>query len=724
MANTSLGTPSDTRIIIQFRSITQKIDIMIKLKLSILVWAIGLSMTAFSQTISSLRAKVLTLNDYPDALRLWELYNDSASVMDKATQLHAKVSLYYYFNRPDEMLQCVDSLLTLYPKECTTEQKLAYCYVKAEKLLEKGHYKKLNTWWKSLRKDKKLYREIEKQENFPCSEKAIQGLSDKDDFRMDFPESSSTVPTSYTYPLVLSVTINGTTLPATIFDTGAPYTFLTKETATKCNVQCMGDTIPVKSMFGTSQATTGFVKTLQLGSITFHNVTVHVSLLEKDPIFSGHDALLGLKELRGISALEFEFGKLTLKQKSLRSPLDPNMCFAETGCAFLFANGQNYLLDTGGEGSFSNTPDSVSTKVIDVNGYPVQFFNTYTTIPAAQKSGLLGFPFFSGFKICTLDFDRMNFSGEGYRLRKSYSELMNSGDMIGLDIEYERISKTTDEMGKWLTNASLEMMKNKPESCIQYTDSLLGKYQQELGGSIIYVLNLRAASLAYLGLYKEAGDLMKMCAQAVPDMINGYNKCMALTPFGAQQLSWEQPEVTLNTTFSEKGFLASAEINGNKNKLYFAPDQINSSISEADAGKLNMKIIEFEDHTTATGKKRMAIANELKLGNLLIKNVQFNLTEGNDIILGNSLLRLIPQFSIESQKLVLMQQVQSFTNAKQYPLLLINYTFCFRHPDYDTQKISIGNPTPYTRKITLQDLCKSSGKIVFDMKDMKLLKIN
>lgn len=26
--------------------------------------------------------------------------------------------------------------------------------------------------------------------------------------------------------------------------------------------------------------------TLQLGSITFHNVTVHVSLLEKDPIFS------------------------------------------------------------------------------------------------------------------------------------------------------------------------------------------------------------------------------------------------------------------------------------------------------------------------------------------------------------------------------------------------------------------------------------------------------
>ena len=146
--------------------------------------------------------------------------------------------------------------------------------------------------------------------------------------------------------------------------------------------------------------------------------------------------------------------------------------------------------------------------MIDVNGYPVQFFNTYTTIPAAQKSGLLGFPFFSGFKICTLDFDRMNFSGEGYRLRKSYSELMNSGDMIGLDIEYERISKTTDEMGKWLTNASLEMMKNKPESCIQYTDSLLGKYQQELGGDI-YKISLLSTFPHFIQVEQKYGNMVK-----------------------------------------------------------------------------------------------------------------------------------------------------------------------------------------------------------------------
>lgn len=85
----------------------------------------------------------------------------------------------------------------------------------------------------------------------------------------------------------------------------------------------MGDTISVNSMFGTSQATTGFVETLQLGNITFHNTVVHVSLVEKDPIFSGHDAILGIKELRRISKTEFEFGKLTFKKRSKGSPSIP-----------------------------------------------------------------------------------------------------------------------------------------------------------------------------------------------------------------------------------------------------------------------------------------------------------------------------------------------------------------------------------------------------------------
>ena len=69
MVNTSLGTPSDTRIIIQFRSITQKIDIM------------------------------LTLNDYPDALRLWELYNDSASVEQKKSVIEDNREFIFLFDR-------------------------------------------------------------------------------------------------------------------------------------------------------------------------------------------------------------------------------------------------------------------------------------------------------------------------------------------------------------------------------------------------------------------------------------------------------------------------------------------------------------------------------------------------------------------------------------------------------------------------------------------------
>lgn len=697
---------------------------MARLKLGILTWTICFSMTAFSQTTTSLRSKILALDYYQDAPQLWKLYNDSSSVMDEATRLHAKVSLNYYFNRPDEMLQCVDSLLTLYPEECTPEQKLAYCYAKTEKLLEKGNYRQLNSWWQTLRKDKKLYQAIEGKGNFLCSEKTIQGLSKKNNFRIDFPGTSCTLPTSYTYPLILSMTINETELPNTIFDTGAPYTFLTQEMARKCNVTCMGDTISVNSMFGTSQATTGFVETLQLGNITFHNTVVHVSLVEKDPIFSGHDAILGIKELRRISKIEFEFGKLTFKKEEQRQPIDPNICFAETGCVFLFANNRSYLLDTGGEGSFIHTPDTASLKVMDVNDCPVQFFNTYTADSITRQSGLLGFPFFYGFETCTLNFDRMNFSGKDYQLRKSYSEYINSGDIMGLDAQYERIEKTTDEIGRWLTNAFIGFMKNNPESCIHHTDSLLGKYQQELGGGILSVLNLRAASLAYLGMYKEAGELMKICVQAVPDIINGYNKCVALEPFGAQRLIWTKPEVSISTTLDEKGLLVRGKINEIKSKLYFAPDHSFSSISEADAQKLKMKIIEFEDSTGKGGKKRMAIADELRLGDLLINNVQFDIAEETEIVLGNTFIRLLPQFSIENQRIVLVQHPQTYPNAKQYPLLLINYTFCFRDPDDNTKRYSIGNPTPNAQQISLQELSRANKKVVFDVEHMKLSELN
>ena len=111
---------------------------MARLKLGILTCTIYFSMTAFSQTTTSLRSKILALDDYQDAPQLWKLYNDSSSVMDEATRLHAKVSLNYYFNRPDEMLQCVDSLLTLYPEECLRNKSWPIVMPKQRNFWKKG----------------------------------------------------------------------------------------------------------------------------------------------------------------------------------------------------------------------------------------------------------------------------------------------------------------------------------------------------------------------------------------------------------------------------------------------------------------------------------------------------------------------------------------------------------------------------------------------------------
>lgn len=72
---------------------------MTKLKSIILILFAGLSLVAFSQSDSSLRSQIQLLDGYGNVIKLWNLYKDSAAMMDKATRLKAEVSLYYYLNR-------------------------------------------------------------------------------------------------------------------------------------------------------------------------------------------------------------------------------------------------------------------------------------------------------------------------------------------------------------------------------------------------------------------------------------------------------------------------------------------------------------------------------------------------------------------------------------------------------------------------------------------------
>ena len=693
---------------------------MTKLKSIILILFAGLSLVAFSQSDSSLRSQIQLLDGYGNVIKLWNLYKDSAAMMDKATRLKAEVSLYYYLNRPDDMIRCVDSLLTLYPEACTEDDKFAFSCAKAEILIERGYYKDLHAWWNLLSNDEVFCRKMEEKGGFPCTIESIKGLSNVSDFRMEFPDTTCTVPVSYTYPLVLSVDVDGTELSETIFDTGAPFTFLTIEAARKCGVKLIGDTIPVQSMFGMSKATTGLVKTLRVGNITFHNTAVHVSLLENDPIFTGHDAILGMKELREVANLEFSLGNLTIRKRGEKRALDPNICFSEGGQLYLPLKERVYLLDTGGQVNFSNTTDSASTTVLDVCGYPVQFRNTCTANPDSLKSALLGFPFFQGFETCTLDLEQMRFSGENYRQRSSYSDYINSNNLFGLDAELEWLEKTSDEMGRWLTRAYWGIGKNDYDGTILYTDSLLNKYQEELGGGVFFVLNLRAASLAYLGYYKEAGELMKICAQAMPDMEGSYNKCVALEPFGAQQLEWKKEQVVLKAVRDDRGFSVPGKIGENSCKLHFAPDKGVSTVSKAEAVKLGMQVIEFDDPGVRGGKVSMAIAPELALGDLVIRNAQFEIRDEEGVVLGNNVLRLLPQFAIQNNDIELYRHSQQHEAVKEIPLLLSNYIFCFRESEKSGKGYSIGAPVPYAQEISLQDLCKPGVKVIFDLEHMKL----
>ena len=112
-----------------------------------------------------------------------------------------------------------------------------------------------------------------------------------------------------------------------------------------------------------------------------------------------------------------------------------------------------------------------------------------------------------------------------------------------------------------------------------------------------------------------------------------------------------------------------------------------------------MNVIEFEDPLSRGGKTRMAIAPELILGDLVIRNAQFEISDEEGLVLGNSVLRLIPQFAILNNRIMLYQHPQQYEGAEELPLLLSNYVLCFRESEKSEKGYSIGAAVPTPNKL-------------------------
>lgn len=666
--------------------------------------------------------RLIELGSNDSFFEILKLYNDSAACFEDEMRFYAQICIGNAFNRPELVIESIDSVYTYCP---SGKYPSKYKYIKAKALLELGRYRELADYCQHNEKDS-----LSKIDpDYAWIEALTHQLAGTPDATINFPQSECTLSASRDFPLRISVQVNGIELPNTILDTGSPFTLLSYETAKNYNVRMFEDTVIVGSYFGPIKAVTGIIDELRVGDVVYHHTNVRVAS-PQSPDYFRYNNTLGIQELNKLSSVEFAPGRITLRKNRCQSALQPNVCF-RNGHPYLrsASNGriEEYLLDTGYDTNHLYTNDSIPDGTPAwriLSGHPVQFFTKRGFNDIAGKChGTLGLPYTYNFESCLLDLDRMTFTGTGYRnIPSNYSMCINSGDFAHLDANLKWYEARTGEMGRWITNAFIGFVKNNPKMCIQYVDSLLNKYPNDLGPSFTTMQNIRAMASAYTGDFPSAIRFLKSCIEQNSSLLGSLNKCQAMLPIGAQEISWRTPTVTLPAKIDDNGWSVTAKINQKELELYFMPEKTECMISSKEAAKYQMQIIEYEEDSVH--KEKIAIAKELILGNMTARNVMFSIDEEiNGVYLGNSLLRMIPQYSLEKQQITLFKQPTPVGKKEvKYPLLMIQYTLCYYQPKGDDiEKIDIAAPNPTTKTITLKELLERNSKITVDSQNMYIL---
>lgn len=686
--------------------------------ISLLVFAGSLA-NAQNQTQTQLADRLTDLGNRDSFFDILKLYQDSAAHLEPMWRIYAQMCIANAFNRPDEYILYSDSLTAFYPPN---DFPSAYKCIKAKNLLVLGKYYELADY--CLKPEENVSEEANPE--FTWYKYLAGKLKDTPDSSLDFAQGECSIATTKNFPIRLSLQINGTKVPDVIFDTGAPFTFLSYATAQKCKVRLLGDTLTVGSYYGNVSSTTGLIEELRVGDMILRHVNVKVALPGAPVYFQENDAL-GLQDLLQLSSIEYSPGKLTFRKTDTpRKALRPNMCL-RNGVPYLRnandAQNKEFMLDTGCDINVlydTVAIGSLQKHLILADSIPFEI-QPRAEVTSHHCSGVLGFPYTSDFDSCTFDLEEMSFTGKGFRQSlPPYSIRINNGDFAMLDANLKWYANRLGEMDNWILRTYLGITKNHPEECIAYTDSLLTKYEKELGPSILPIISARAAAFAYLGDFSAAIPLFNVCLPSMPDLRESTNKATALESVGKESFDWSTPTTSIPAKADNNGWSIAVQINRMPSTVYVNLAKEESEISPQEASNYHMKIVEYKADSLHT--KKIAIADEVTLGGVTARNLRFRVNENvQGISLGNNTLRQIPQFSISKKRITLYQEPVSIKNTAKYPLLLINYKWCYYlHQEAGLKKYSIGTPYPDCQPITINELLEQNKQVIFDTRNMNI----
>ncbi len=263
---------------------------------------------------NSTRSRMLAMADRDRAFALAKAYADARDSLDTFGRLRCELTLSSAFHRPDRLLSCTDSLLSLYADSLDATE-LTFCLnAHARTLIERGK-------WDDLADFARRSRQLPQAHAAPLRLYGHIGeaLRGKPESKMERPSDTCTLDVTYEWPLLVKAAVNDDTPRYFTLETGQRYTYLPEAEARRAGVEMIPDTIRLSCSAGWISACPAFARRLTLGDVVFQNILLYV-VVDSAQVRSPFTRALGSNELIRLGVLRLYPEKILLPPMPATAP--------------------------------------------------------------------------------------------------------------------------------------------------------------------------------------------------------------------------------------------------------------------------------------------------------------------------------------------------------------------------------------------------------------------
>lgn len=700
------------------------------------------------------------------------IYEEELDTLPQMQKLLGKMLLADAFNNNKAALSYAETLLKQHADSLSSDDLKTIFDISANELMRKGDWQALS----------QLCQSEPFQSKFPNLIKSPQIISEAylnvGKTSLTFTRADASLQVSRYWPLMTSAQINNQQRISLTISTAQQYTLLSTQDVRNCGLIPLNDTIVVYDWEGPIVVSPVLVPELACGDIVFRNLLCY-AVLPVDGFSRIQTSILGTNELRRLGRIEIYKEKWFVKPQVAQSDrlehrTSHNIYWDQDGRLLVKGahkkRDYSFILDMDFP---SNTFSAAnfSPLITDTTDFQLQinFVNdenkqnvvsvklpnlSLSPVGNKEMAGIIGYPFIHSLNYAKIDFETMNFSplSQQEDPNDSDEEISDNTDAFMLERNLaSRLLSTPSNTTRIFLRLLAARGKNDPEPIIAFADTLLSGPNNDLSESQLYLVAMEATNaLAFKGEYKAATDICKKMIDSDRFSGNMLNAFMELVQIYDALQSYEKPllkPILDNSTLDYlKDESIKIRINGKSASGYLDPTEAYVIVSEKVQHKFDIQLI-YSKSNYAVG-----IIKQLKIGDFIFENSLCRITKENvPTTIGYNVLRLIPEVEFSSKGVTLSSQttnqgkasslrfddelcVQVENQANYIPFRLVrsgknsilDYTLppitigktIFSKTDFVPADFSSQSPVYYKGTISMEELIKKQGKLVFDFQHM------